>query len=371
MNRIWFTGFLYYLLHACILFHIWYDKERIYRKDVCDMSAWATQTLQGVHENLRPLPEEEQQAWLASVMKEMPDGVTMASAMDTLGFDMTKVQEDGSYSVSMEGFLYGQMYGLGLVDTEGQLDMGAISDFATQSFTEFTDEQKNALLAVGVLNQTSCSFLTNPDGTPYDNPDGGFDNGSFLNNLGKAVGGDEFVASPEARMSFLSNMAEHLDSESYAELTGTNVTLDVNTMMQFQAYQRVAEAVQNGTLSQDMVDSFEDSMQRLSQREPVMGEPTEELSDLFQQGSADFREKVSEEGPNLDSSFADTIREDAYEHQDTIWRSYEGMAESGAVDENQKDAAEPAAESDRGAEAEAKFGNILEQAETQSEMQME
>lgn len=335
------------------------------------MSAWATQTLQGVHENLRPLPEEEQQAWLASVMKEMPDGVTMASAMDTLGFDMTKVQEDGSYSVSMEGFLYGQMYGLGLVDTEGQLDMGAISDFATQSFTEFTDEQKNALLAVGVLNQTSGSFLTNPDGMPYDNPDGGFDNGSFLNNLGKAVGGDEFVASPEARMSFLSNIADNLDSESYAELTGTNVTLDVNTMMQFQAYQRVAEAVQNGTLSQDMIDSFEDSMQRLSQGEPVMGEPTEELSDLFQQGSADFREKVSEEGPNLDSSFADTIREDVYEHQDTIWRSYEGMAESGSVDENQKDAAESAAESDRGAEAEVKFGNILEQAETQSEMQME
>lgn len=330
------------------------------------MSAWATQTLQGVHENLRPLPEEEQQAWLASVMKEMPDGVTMASAMDTLGFDMTKVQEDGSYSVSMEGFLYGQMYGLGLVDTEGQLDMGAISDFATQSFTEFTDEQKNALLAVGVLNQTSGGFLTNPDGTPYDNPDGGFDNGSFLNNLGKAVGGDEFVASPEARMSFLSNIADNLDSESYAELTGTNVTLDVNTMMQFQACQRVAEAVQNGTLSQEMIDSFEDSMQRLSQ-----GEPTEELSDLFQQGSADFREKVSEEGPNLDSSFADTIREDAYEHQDILWRSYEGMAESGSVDENQKDAAEPAAESDRGAEAEVKFGNILEQAETQSEMQME
>lgn len=341
------------------------------------MSAWATQTLQGVHENLLPLPEEEQQAWLASVMKDMPDGVTMASVMDTLGFDMTKVQEDGSYSVSMEGFLYGQMYGLGLVDTEGQLDMGAISDFATQSFTEFTDEQKNALLAVGVLNQTSGGFLTNPDGTPYDNPDGGFDNGSFLNNLGKAVGGDEFVASPEARMSFLSNIADNLDSESYAELTGTNVTLDVNTMMQFQAYQRVAEAVQNGTLSQDMIDSFEDSMQRLSQGEPVMGEPTEELSDLFQQGSADFREKVSEEGPNLDSSFADTIREDAYEHQDIIWRSYENMQEAEAdpaadvSDAQQKTDTENSVPSDRGAEAEAKFGNILEQAETQSEMQME
>ena len=341
------------------------------------MSAWATQTLQGVHENLLPLPEEEQQAWLASVMKDMPDGVTMASAMDTLGFDMTKVQEDGSYSVSMEGFLYGQMYGLGLVDTEGQLDMGAISDFATQSFTEFTDEQKNALLAVGVLNQTSGGFLTNSDGTPYDNPDGGFDNGSFLNNLGKAVGGDEFVASPEARMSFLSNIADNLDSESYAELTGTNVTLDVNTMMQFQAYQRVAEAVQNGTLSQDMIDSFEDSMQRLSQGEPVMGEPTEELSDLFQQGSADFREKVSEDGPNLDSSFADMIREDAYEHQDTIWRSYENRQGAEAdpaadvSDAQQKTDTENSVESDRGAEAEAKFGNILEQADAQSEMQME
>ena len=361
VNRVRFTGFfcticcILFFLRYCILFHVWYDKERIYRKDVCDMSAWATQTLQGVHENLLPLPEEEQQAWLASVMKDMPDGVTMASAMDTLGFDMTKVQEDGSYSVSMEGFLYGQMYGLGLVDTEGQLDMGAISDFATQSFTEFTDEQKNALLAVGVLNQTSGGFLTNPDGTPYDNPDGGFDNGSFLNNLGKAVGGDEFVASPEARMSFLSNIADNLDSESYAELTGTNVTLDVNTMMQFQAYQRVAEAVQNGTLSQDMIDSFEDSMQRLSQGEPVMGEPTEELS----------------------ASFADTIREDAYEHQDIIWRSYENMQGAEAdpaadvSDAQQKTDTESSVESDRGAEAEAKFGNILEQADAQSEMQME
>lgn len=80
-----------------------------------------------------------------------------------------------------------------------------------------------------------------------------------------------------------------------------------------------------------------------------MDEPTEEMSDLFQKGSADFGEKVSEEGPNLDFSFADAIREDAYKHQDTLWRSYEGMAEFGAVDENQKDAAEPAAESDRGA----------------------
>lgn len=341
------------------------------------MSAWATQTLQGVHENLRPLPEEEQQAWLASVMKEMPDGVTMASAMDILGFDMTKVREDGSYSVSMEGFLYGQMYGLGLVDTYGQLDMGAISDFATQSFTEFTDEQKNALLAAGTLNQTSAGFLTNPDGTTYDNPDGGFDNGSFLNNFGKAVGGDEFVSSPEARLSFISNIADHLDSESYAELTGTNITLDANTMMQFYAYQRVAEAVQKGTLSQEMIDSFEDSMQRLSQGEPVMDEPTEEMSDLFREGSADFGEKVSEEGPNLDSSFADTIRGDAYEHQDILWRSYENMQGAEAdpaadvSDAQQKTDTENFVESDRGAEAEAKFGNILEQADAQSEMQME
>ena len=45
MNRVRFTGFfcticcILFFLRYCILFHVWYDKERIYRKDVCWMSA--------------------------------------------------------------------------------------------------------------------------------------------------------------------------------------------------------------------------------------------------------------------------------------------------------------------------------------------
>lgn len=340
------------------------------------MSKWAVQTLDDVDDSLLPLPQEEQQAWLDNVMQNMPEGVAVASAMDTLGFDMSKVQEDGSYSVSMAGLMYGEMYGMGLADADGQINMDAVSDFATQSFTEFTDDEKNAMLAAGLVNSTGAEFLTNKDGTPYENTDGGFSSGAFMQNLGDELNGHLLLERPEARMKFMSQMAENLGSEEYSELFDTNLTLDSNVMMQYRAYQRVSEAVKEGTLSQTMIDDFEDSMSRLSQDEPGLAAPTEETKSVLEQGAEDFKQTMSKDGPHLDSAIAGVLRDDAFEDSSITWASYDPEKQASETAEPQQADMESEVQAsdgvtDRGAEAEAKFGDILQQADTQAQMEME
>ena len=117
--------------------------------------------------------QAQQTEFVSSLKDTMPEGVKMASALDKLGMDTTKVQEDGSLKVNMGIALTCGADGAGFVTEDGKFDKQAFQDTLTTPVDNWSEEQKGKMqeFATVLQNLTECGVKQ--DGTPLkDTPEG-------------------------------------------------------------------------------------------------------------------------------------------------------------------------------------------------------
>lgn len=155
---------------------------------------------------------------LQDVQKKLPDGVKLAIAMDKMNLDMSKTQSDGSYKISGDMMQFAQAFDLGVVDTEGNVQVENMRKLLNLDDDIYAD----AKLQDSIVNYAS-SVVYMQD-FMYD------ENGKRVKSKDGKRGSDFYVE------------------------------LDAKTMLQFQQYQELEGMAEKGTLTQDAVKEFQENI---------------------------------------------------------------------------------------------------------------
>lgn len=332
---------------------------------------------------------EQQVLLVESLAAGMPADVRAAISMGNMGVNMEDRQEDGSVSYPLDAVVAVEAMHLGIVNQDGSYNAEGAGKFGdgSKGFDDFDDADKQRLNDVFGVNQYLVTGGMATEAGPLTEMQmrgalSALDASSDMN--GKV---SLFAAVPSVTERYM-----HLFSDYGDAMAQSMVSLDGQAMQAYDQYQVLMEAAKNGTLTKEMMDGYQMAATHDFQTGlDGIGEAAGKADDIM----------VSQGMTNediLDSSFFDQFQDsmlsgaavmqggmqaglDAAESAADVQDEAEMMEEPSvdmefpwghsSPDGICKDAPEDVPSDDRAAQAEEKFGDILQQSETQSEMEME
>ena len=333
--------------------------------------------------------KDQQVMLVESLVNEMPADVRAAISMGNMGVNLNDRQEDGSVSYPLDAVVAVEAMHLGIVNRDGSYNPDGAGKFgdASKDFDSFGDEDKQKLKDVfGVNSYLRTGGMTTEAGPLTELQMRGalglLDGSSDVD--GRT---DWFEAYPTVTERYM-----HLFSDYGDAMAQSMVSLDGQAMQAYDQYQVLMEAAKNGTLTKEMMDGYQMAATHDFQTGlDGIGAAAGKADDIMlAQGMTD--EDI------LDSSFFDQFQDsmlsgaavmqggmqagmDAAESAADV-QDEEEMTEEPSADMESpwghsspdgicKDVSEEVPFDDRAVQAEEKFGDILQQSEMQSEMEME
>lgn len=335
--------------------------------------------------------KDQQILLVESLASDLPSDVRAAIAMGNMGVNMGDRQEDGSVSYPLDAVVAVEAMHLGIVNQDGSYNAEGAGKFGDglKGFDDFDDADKQRLNDVFGVNQYLVTGGMATDAGPLTEMQmrgalSALDASSDMN--GKV---SLFAAVPSVTERYM-----HLFSDYGDAMAQSMVSLDGQAMQAYDQYQVLMEAAKNGTLTKEMMDGYQMAATHDFQAGlDGIGAAAGKADDIMlAQGMTN--------DDILDSSFFDQFQDsmlsgaavmqggmqaglDAAESAaDVPDEELSGMTEESSVDAESpwghsspdgicKDAPGDVPSDDRAAQAEEKFGDILQQSETQSEMEME
>ena len=229
---------------------------------------WLMEKLQGVKPTNVLIEEgstaEQQQQYMDRYLRSMPEGIQMAAAMDGMGMDLTKTQEDGSYSVSGDAVAYAEGVSLGIMDKDGNVQLNKAMEYLNTDYGEYTDEMKEKLGYVLDANRVAASCAYTADGTPALETEEGQKLGSFLKEVDSNT--DIMAFQDMTKMQqmvegkgLVTDAMDNMDT-----ISSMNVNLDAKTMLQFGEYQKMRELAEKGELTEEAVNEHNERINEIS-----------------------------------------------------------------------------------------------------------
>lgn len=229
---------------------------------------WLMEKLQGVKPTNVLIEEgstaEQQQQYMDRYLRSMPEGIQMAAAMDGMGMDLTKTQEDGSYSVSGDAVAYAEGVSLGIMDKDGNVQLDKAMEYLNTDYGEYTDEMKEKLGYVLDANRVAASCAYTADGTPALETEEGQKLGSFLKEVDSNT--DIMAFQDMTKMQqmvegkgLVTDAMDNMDT-----ISSMNVNLDAKTMLQFGEYQKMRKLAEKGELTEEAVNEHNERINEIS-----------------------------------------------------------------------------------------------------------
>lgn len=207
-------------------------------------------------DSLDGMSADDQVNFVKGLRGKLPSGAQLADSFDTLGLDMSRTNEDGSYSIDGGSIGYGEGKALGLMSEDGSLDNDKLKEMISGNYDDYSDEQKAAIENVAGINKNIMKFAYDKTGAKISQTDAGKNVEGFLSQIddvsdlkkfqeGSVI--DKATTMKDVVSGAMSNMAT---------MDGAQIKLDADSMNQYGAYSSMMEAAKNGELTSDMAKDY-------------------------------------------------------------------------------------------------------------------
>ena len=207
-------------------------------------------------DSLDGMSADDQVNFVKGLRGKLPSGAQLADSFDTLGLDMSRTNEDGSYSIDGGSIGYGEGKALGLMSEDGSLDNDKLKEMISGNYDDYSDEQKAAIENVADINKNIMKFAYDETGAKISQTDAGKNVEGFLSQIddvsdlkrfqeGSVI--DKAATMKDVVSGAMSNMAT---------MDGAQIKLDADSMNQYGAYSSMMEAAKNGELTSDMAKDY-------------------------------------------------------------------------------------------------------------------
>lgn len=207
-------------------------------------------------DSLDGMSADDQVNFVKGLRGKLPSGAKLADSFDTLGLDMSRTNEDGSYSIDGGSIGYGEGKALGLMSEDGSLDNDKLKEMISGNYDDYSDEQKAAIENVAGINKNIMKFAYDKTGAKISQTDAGKNVEGFLSQIddvsdlkrfqeGSVI--DKAATMKDVVSGAMSNMAT---------MDGAQIKLDADSMNQYGAYASMMEAAKNGKLTSDMAKDY-------------------------------------------------------------------------------------------------------------------
>ena len=207
-------------------------------------------------DSLDGMSADDQVNFVKGLRGKLPSGAQLADSFDTLGLDMSRTNEDGSYSIDGGSIGYGEGKALGLMSEDGSLDNDKLKEMISGNYDDYSDEQKAAIENVAGINKNIMKFAYDETGAKISQTDAGKNVEGFLSQIddvsdlkrfqeGSVI--DKAATMKDVVSGAMSNMAI---------MDGAQIKLDADSMNQYGAYSSMMEAAKNGELTSDMAKDY-------------------------------------------------------------------------------------------------------------------
>lgn len=207
-------------------------------------------------DSLDGMSADDQVNFVKGLRGKLPAGAQLADSFDTLGLDMSRTNEDGSYSIDGGSIGYGEGKALGLMSEDGSLDNDKLKEMISGNYDDYSDEQKAVIENVACINKNIMKFAYDEKGAKISQTDAGknvegflsqIDDVSDLKKLQEGSVIDKAATMKDVVSGAMSNMAT---------MDGAQIKLDADSMNQYGAYSSMMEAAKNGELTSDMAKDY-------------------------------------------------------------------------------------------------------------------
>lgn len=207
-------------------------------------------------DSLDGMSADEQVNFVKGLRGKLPSGAQLADSFDALGLDMSRTNEDGSYSIDGGSIGYGEGKALGLMSEDGSLDNDKLKEMISGNYDDYSDEQKAAIENVAGINKNIMKFAYDKTGAKISQTDAGKDVEGFLSQIDDVSDLKKFqegsVIDKAATMKDVVSGA----MSNMATMDGAQIKLDADSMNQYGAYSSMMEAAKNGELTSDMAKDY-------------------------------------------------------------------------------------------------------------------
>lgn len=207
-------------------------------------------------DSLDGMSADDQVNFVKGLRGKLPSGAQLADSFDALGLDMSRTNEDGSYSIDGGSIGYGEGKALGLMSEDGSLDNDKLKEMISGNYDDYSDEQKAAIENVACINKNIMKFAYDEKGVKISQTDAGKDVEGFLSQIDDVSDLKKFqegsVIDKAATMKDVVSGA----MSNMATMDGAQIKLDADSMNQYGAYSSMMEAAKNGELTSDMAKDY-------------------------------------------------------------------------------------------------------------------
>ena len=305
-------------------------------------------------DSLDGMSADDQVNFVKGLRGKLPSGAKLADSFDTLGLDMSRTNEDGSYSIDGGSIGYGEGKALGLMSEDGSLDNDKLKEMISGNYDDYSDEQKAAIENVAGINKNIMKFAYDKTGAKISQTDAGKNVEGFLSQIDDVSDLKKFqegsVIDKAATMKDVVSGA----MSNMAIMDGAQIKLDADSMNQYGAYSSMMEAAKNGELTSDMakdyltkaygIENTEEPETSLEDGVEVNGKTItkDDLKELFntKEGQAmmaeatdEWEQQMMDENPMLDRSIGKS-------KFDSIVRGAEAGMQAGYTGKEYLDASE-------------------------------
>lgn len=207
-------------------------------------------------DSLDGMSADDQVNFVKGLRDKLPSGAKMADSFDTLGLDMSRTNEDGSYSIDGGSIGYGEGKALGLMSEDGSLDNDKLKEMISGNYDDYSDEQKAAIENVAGINKNIMNFAYDETGAKISQTDAGKNVEGFLSQIDEVDDLKKFQeGSAIDKASTMKDVVSGAMS-NMATMDGAQIKLDSDSMEQYGAYSSMMEAAKNGELTSDMAKDY-------------------------------------------------------------------------------------------------------------------
>lgn len=207
-------------------------------------------------DSLDGMSADDQVNFVKCLRGKLPSGAQLADSFDTLGLDMSRTNEDGSYSIDGGSIGYGEGKALGLMSEDGSLDNDKLKEMISGNYDDYSDEQKAAIENVAGINKNIMKFAYDETGAKISQTDAGKNVEGFLSQIDDVSDLKKFqegsVIDKAATMKDVVSGA----MSNMTTMDGAQIKLDADSMNQYGAYSSMMEAAKNGELTPDMAKDY-------------------------------------------------------------------------------------------------------------------
>ena len=320
-------------------------------------------------------------SFVNEVFEKLPDKAKLACCMDYSGVDLSKKQEDGSYEISANDFMYAQGCSLGIIDEDGNYDTEKLLSYLGKDYESMSADEQTKLVYYMGMNKYVGSALRDEEGTvvigseKYDDITIYLGQMSSLEDLKTFTGKDI-----NSQLEIVNERMEQRIALS-DDFEGMTVSLDAKTMLQYQMYMELEEKKMNGTLTKADADEYEEKWDKLEAMDPdEVAEKYKQIQEAFKEngffGNLNKAESENESEQASDEVTDEEVHEPEENTADDIDSKQEEMSTESSdakkTDSEKKDETS-VADNKYAQMAEEKFGDIVNKADVQTsvDMQME